>query len=106
MLFLTQALKVMAVTSPSHDRGSPRDLLKAGLDDDPFFQLREGTARSRLLEGVDIAQYDAILGLHDSDYTTVAVVATGYRSADDAMQHASKVRFDRSLVIPPHADKA
>ncbi len=51
------------------------------------------------MEGIIPKQYDDILGLKDSRYTTLAVLAAGYRAADDQLQHAKKVRFERNHVI-------
>ncbi|ASZ09985.1 NAD(P)H-dependent oxidoreductase [Chitinophaga pendula] len=44
------------------------------------------------MEGFDPAQYDEILGLKDRNLASVVIVALGYRSAEDEMQHAKKVR--------------
>ncbi len=38
------------------------------------------------MEGIDPAKYDELLGLANTSYKTVAVIATGYRSADDNYQ--------------------
>jgi nitroreductase len=51
------------------------------------------------IEGLDPAAYDRILKLEDSEYSTVAAVACGYRHADDKYQVAQKVRFDSNEVI-------
>jgi len=51
------------------------------------------------IEGLDPDAYDKVLGLENSDYATVAVVALGYRHDDDVYQHAKKVRFDHDDVI-------
>jgi nitroreductase len=51
------------------------------------------------LEGLDAAAYDAVLGLDNSEYATIAAVALGYRHGDDVYQHAKKVRFDHDDVI-------
>jgi nitroreductase len=44
------------------------------------------------MEGFDVAKYDEILGLKDRGLTTVVIAGLGFRAADDAMQHAKKVR--------------
>ncbi|MGO4289476.1 NAD(P)H-dependent oxidoreductase [Chitinophaga sp. RAB17] len=44
------------------------------------------------MEGFDTAKYDEILGLKDKGLTTVVIAGVGFRAADDAMQHAKKVR--------------
>ncbi len=51
------------------------------------------------MEGIDTSAYDKLLGLNDSDYTTVVACALGYRSPDDKYAHAPKVRFDPAEVI-------
>lgn len=44
------------------------------------------------MEGFDADAFDSILGLKDQNLHAVVVAAVGYRSADDKMQHAQKVR--------------
>ncbi|WP_109829468.1 NAD(P)H-dependent oxidoreductase [Reichenbachiella versicolor] len=44
------------------------------------------------MEGFDPAQYNEILGLNDKNLNAVVVVPVGYRSEEDATQHAAKVR--------------
>ena len=51
------------------------------------------------MEGIDPEKYDDILGLKDSDYTTVSAVAIGYRHAEDAHQFNAKSRFDESTIF-------
>lgn len=51
------------------------------------------------IEGLDPKKYDEILGLTNTEYSTVAVVALGYRHAEDKYQHAKKVRFHRSDIV-------
>lgn len=51
------------------------------------------------MEGINSAQYDQILGLEGSDYTSVSVLAAGYRDPHDASQSQKKVRFDHDDVI-------
>lgn len=51
------------------------------------------------MEGIDPAQYDAILGLEAEGYATVCVCAAGYRSADDKYANLKKVRFPESELI-------
>lgn len=51
------------------------------------------------IEGIEAAKYDEALGLTITDYQTVAVIAAGYRSADDASQNYPKVRFSAEEVI-------
>lgn len=51
------------------------------------------------MEGLDTAAYDKILGLEDTDYSTVAVVALGYRAKDDVYQNLAKVRFSESDIM-------
>ncbi len=51
------------------------------------------------MEGIEPAKYDEILGLTDSDYSSVAALATGYRSSEDASQFAKKVRLDKNNIF-------
>ena len=51
------------------------------------------------MEGIDPAGFDEVLGLAATDYGTLVGVALGYRSADDKMQFAKKVRFDEGEVF-------
>lgn len=51
------------------------------------------------MEGLDPAQYDRILGLAGSGFSTVVACAAGYRSADDASAARPKVRFPASEVM-------
>lgn len=44
------------------------------------------------MEGFDAQQYNEILGLKGSGYSSVVVAAIGYRSSDDEAQGKSKVR--------------
>jgi nitroreductase len=51
------------------------------------------------MEGIDPDQFDRILGLAGTDYTSVVAVALGYRSPDDPLQLARKVRFPTDQVF-------
>jgi len=51
------------------------------------------------LEGINPAQYDAILGLEGSNYSTRVACALGFRSASDATAQAAKVRFPHSQIF-------
>ena len=51
------------------------------------------------MEGFDIGKYDEILGLNGTDYSAIAVLAAGYRSADDKAAAGKKVRFAKSTVF-------
>ena len=51
------------------------------------------------MEGLDPQKYDEILGLSAGEYSTVAVVALGYRAEDDGYQRYPKVRFDAAHVV-------
>ena len=51
------------------------------------------------MEGILTAEYDKLLGLEGSAYTTLVALALGYRSADDKYATLPKVRFDASDVI-------
>lgn len=45
------------------------------------------------MEGFDTNQFDTILGLDKTDYTSVVMVSVGYRSESDKYAHVPKVRF-------------
>lgn len=45
------------------------------------------------MEGIKPEEYDRILGIENSGYQTVMLVALGYRSPDDRARHRKKVRF-------------
>ena len=51
------------------------------------------------MEGIDPAQYDAILGLGAQGYHTVVVAAAGYRAAGDRYASLPKVRFAKDELI-------
>jgi len=51
------------------------------------------------MEGIDAAQFDQILGLSATGHGTLAAVALGYRSAEDTLQSAKKVRFAADQII-------
>ncbi|MBI5365397.1 MAG: NAD(P)H-dependent oxidoreductase [Planctomycetes bacterium] len=45
------------------------------------------------MEGIDPAQYDALLDLKGTGYTTTVVATAGYRAADDRHATEAKVRY-------------
>lgn len=51
------------------------------------------------MEGIDVAAYDRLLGLSDSDYSTVVACALGYRHEDDKYAAAPKVRFAANEMV-------
>lgn len=51
------------------------------------------------MEWIDAEQYDEILWLQNSPYTTSVVLALWYRSESDTTQHYKKVRFDADKII-------
>lgn len=51
------------------------------------------------MEGIDAAQYDAILGLAGSGYRTVVACPAGYRAAGDKYASLAKVRYPAAEVI-------
>jgi nitroreductase len=51
------------------------------------------------MEGIDIAAYDTLLGLAETDYTCVVGCALGYRHPDDKAAIAAKVRFAAADVV-------
>ena len=52
-----------------------------------------------MMEGISPADYDTILGLEGSVYSTVAAVAVGYRSAEDKTASYAKSRFALDEVV-------
>jgi nitroreductase len=51
------------------------------------------------MEGFNPSQYDAILGLTDTDYRSVVVCPAGYRAEDDKYATLPKVRYAKEEVI-------
>jgi nitroreductase len=51
------------------------------------------------MEGIEPVNYDKVLNLHETGYTTVVACAAGYRSEDDKYAYLAKVRFAKSDVI-------
>lgn len=51
------------------------------------------------LEGITTSQYDKLLELEDSDFTTKVACAVGYRSETDTTATAKKVRFSEQIVV-------
>lgn len=51
------------------------------------------------MEGIDPKQYDRILGLADTGYTTAVACAAGYRMPDDKYATTPKVRFKTEDVV-------
>ena len=51
------------------------------------------------MEGLVAESYDKVLELEGTGYKTVAAIACGYRSTEDAYQNSKKVRFDEKDVI-------
>jgi nitroreductase len=51
------------------------------------------------MEGFDPVQYDAILGLAGSGYTTAVVCPVGYRAADDKYATQGKVRYPLAQLV-------
>jgi len=51
------------------------------------------------MEGIAPAQYDELLGLAGTPYTTLCACAAGHRSADDKYAAAPKVRLPATEVI-------
>ncbi|MCE1228462.1 MAG: NAD(P)H-dependent oxidoreductase [Firmicutes bacterium] len=51
------------------------------------------------LEGIDSAQYDAILGLEGTDWTAVVACPAGYRSESDKYATLPKVRYKAEELI-------
>lgn len=51
------------------------------------------------MDGFNHAQVDELLGLTNSDYGSVVMVALGYRDPTDKYAHVAKVRFEPKDVI-------
>lgn len=51
------------------------------------------------MEGIEPANYDAVLGLPQKGYATVVACAAGYRAEDDKYASLAKVRFAKSEMI-------
>lgn len=51
------------------------------------------------MEGFSSLEYDKLLGLDQTDYTSTVVTALGYRSADDKYASLAKVRFPAEQII-------
>ena len=51
------------------------------------------------MEGIAVAEYDKLLGLDGSEYTTIVGCALGYRHSDDHYASLPKVRFDASELV-------
>lgn len=51
------------------------------------------------MEGIDTEKYNQILDIEGSEYSTVAVVALGYRSKEDKAQSLKKVRKQGSDIF-------
>ncbi|MBL8748738.1 MAG: NAD(P)H-dependent oxidoreductase [Planctomycetes bacterium] len=51
------------------------------------------------LEGVDTVAYDRLLGLDATRFTTLCVVAAGYRAAGDRNAGAPKVRYPANEIV-------
>jgi nitroreductase len=51
------------------------------------------------MEGLDPAEYDRILGLQGSGYTTVVALALGYRAKNDKYAALSKVRYELADLV-------
>lgn len=51
------------------------------------------------MEGFDAAKYDEILGLKDKGLTTSVIATVGFRSTEDQLQYAAKVRKDKEELF-------
>lgn len=50
------------------------------------------------MEGFSRADFDQILGLKEKGLTSVVIIPLGYRSSDDQLANAAKVRKDKSAL--------
>ncbi len=51
------------------------------------------------MEGIIPAEYDRILGLENSSFSTTVACAMGYRSSDDKYAELAKVRYSSSDIL-------
>lgn len=51
------------------------------------------------MEGFQAEKYDEILGLKEKGLTTAVIATMGYRSEEDSMQHAPKVRKNKEELF-------
>jgi len=51
------------------------------------------------MEGIEPGNYDQVLGLQGTGFTTVVACAAGYRSPEDKYARLEKVRFDSAEVV-------
>ncbi|MCH2042668.1 MAG: NAD(P)H-dependent oxidoreductase [Saprospiraceae bacterium] len=51
------------------------------------------------MEGFEAAQYNEILGLAERNLSAAVVVTIGYRSEEDGLQHAAKVRKPKETLV-------
>lgn len=51
------------------------------------------------MEGFNAEEYDKILGLKEKGLSTAVIATLGYRSEEDAMQHAAKVRKNKEELF-------
>ena len=89
----------------SHQRTTPEQL-DAWMTHQVYIALGQFMASAALLgidtcpmEGIQPADYDALLGLPAQGYHAVVGCAAGYRAADDAYAQAAKVRFKTEEVV-------
>ena len=57
------------------------------------------------MEGIDAVAYDRLLGISDTDYSTVVGCALGYRHSSDKYAELPKVRFGHHEVVKHVAGK-
>jgi nitroreductase len=51
------------------------------------------------MEGFNPEKFDELLGISDSDYTSVVICPIGYRAQDDAYANVKKVRYPKDSII-------
>ena len=51
------------------------------------------------MEGIIPAEYDRILGLENSGFSTTVACAMGYRSSDDKYAELAKVRYSANEIL-------
>ncbi|MEO6246704.1 MAG: NAD(P)H-dependent oxidoreductase [Opitutaceae bacterium] len=98
--------KFRAMTMGNLERARAEGTLDAWQEHQVFIALGQFMVAAAMLgvdtcpmEGIDPVQYDALLGLSGSGYTTSVACSAGYRMADDKYATLKKVRFRPDDVI-------
>lgn len=115
-LYLEEVMKVRKQTKEdiagyrkmivSSTLGKTQEQLKAWNDRQVYIALGillESAALLKIdacpMEGFDSNQFDEILGLNKTEYSSIVIAAVGYRSEKDTYAFAPKVRFEKERLI-------